>query len=134
MTTLGHQTRLPVFLFLFGGLAIGILQGQGYRNFNLTCLAPLLEQVDSEAPATLEVAFLRGPTRAPGLREGVGTIDFPISTISPEAQKFFNQGVALLFGLDSAAAERSFREALISEPDHPMVFWGLAMANEQRPG
>ena len=134
MTTLGHQARLLAFLFLFGCLAIGILQGQGYRNFNLTCLAPLLEQVDSEAPATLEVAFLRGPTRAPGLREGVGTIDFPISKISPEAQEFFNQGVALLFGLDSSAAERSFREALISEPDHPMVFWGLAMANEQRPG
>ena len=80
MTALRHPTQRLASLILLGCLAIGILQGQGYRNFNLTCLAPLLDQVDSEAPATLEVAFLRGPTRAPDLRTDVGTIEFPIST------------------------------------------------------
>ena len=134
MTVLKHHIQWLASLILFGCLAIGILRGQSYRNFNLTCLAPLLDQVDSEAPATLDVAFLRGPTRAPELQTDVGTIDFPISTNSTEAQAFFNQGVALLFGLDSPAAERSFRQALNFEPNHPMVFWGLALANEQRPG
>lgn len=107
--------------------------GADYKSFNLPCLAPLLEGVDSEAPATMEVAFLRGPLRGTELREGVGKVDFSISTESAEAQAFFNQGVALLHGLDYGEAERSFREALVRDGDHPMIFWGLAMSNEQRP-
>tara|TARA_R110002096_G_scaffold74283_8_gene176112 strand:+ start:1216 stop:3468 length:2253 start_codon:yes stop_codon:yes gene_type:complete len=115
-------------------LAIGLVKAEGYRNFNLTCLAPLLEQVDSDIPATLEVAFLRGPTRAPVLRNDLGTVDFPLSTTSTDAQAFFNQGTALLHGLNFREAERNFRQALAYDSGHPMIFWGLAMANEQRPG
>ncbi len=119
---------------LWLGLAfVDSADAAGYRNFNLPCLAPLLEQVDSEAPATIDVAFLRGPTRAPGVLEGIGTVDFPITTASADAQAYFNQGVALLHGLSYKEAERSFRRALEHDADHPMIFWGLAMANEQRP-
>ncbi|MEM9281382.1 MAG: peroxiredoxin family protein [Verrucomicrobiota bacterium] len=115
-------------------LGVGTGWGQGYRNFNLTCLAPLLEQIDSETPATFEVAFLRGPTRSPDLRSNLGEIDFPISSSSSEAQAFFDQGMALLFGLDYREAERNFRQALDYHPEHPMILWGLALANEQIPG
>ncbi len=134
MSLFDHRPFHSVFQILAGFLAIGLLQGEGYRNFNLTCLAPLLEQVDSDIPATLEVAFLRGPTRGPILRNNLGTVDFPLSTSSTEAQAFFNQGIALLYGLNYREAERNMRQALAYDSDHPMIFWGLAMANEQKPG
>ena len=105
-----------------------------YRNFKLPCLAPLLRQVDPEAPATVNLAFLRGPWRAPALRDDIGTVSFPITTQSKDAQRWFNQGVACIHGQANGEAERSFRQALLLDPSNPMIFWGLAVANEQRPG
>ncbi|MEC8942335.1 MAG: hypothetical protein VYC95_06355, partial [Verrucomicrobiota bacterium] len=105
-----------------------------YRNFKLPCLAPLLKQVDPEAPATVNLAFLHGPWRAPVLRDDIGVVSFPITTTSKEAQRWFNQGVAWIHGQAHGEAERSFRQALLSDPRNPMIFWGLAVANEQRPG
>lgn len=115
-------------------LGISTTSAAKYRNFNLPCLAPLLQQVDSEAPKSLNVAFLRGPWRAPSIRENIGVVNFPITTKSKEAQRWFNQGVALIHGQANAEAERSFRQALLLEPENPMIFWGLSLANEQRPG
>ncbi len=105
-----------------------------YRNFKLPCLAPLLRQVDPESPATVNLAFLRGPWRAPVLRDDIGTVSFPITTASKDAQRWFNQGVACVHGQANGEAERSFRQALLLDPSNPMIFWGLAVANEQRPG
>jgi hypothetical protein len=61
--------------------------------------------------------------------EGQGTVDFPISTSSAEVQAFMNQGVAQLHVFFYFEAERSFREAATIEPDNPMLYWGMAMAN-----
>ena len=105
-----------------------------YRNFKIPCLAPLLTQVNQEAPGTVNLAFLRGPWRAPIQRKDIGTVHFPITTDAPDAQRWFEQGVACLHGLVSSEAERAFRQALLMDPSNPMVFWGLAMANEHRPG
>ena len=122
-----------ITLFLF--FCVGdTLPAEGYRNFNLPCLAPLLDQVDSEKPATVALSFLDGPWRGPEPRDDLGEVSFPITTTSPQAQDWFNQGVALLHNQANREAERSFRQALLLDPLHPMIFWGLAMANEQRPG
>ena len=48
--------------------------------------------VDSEAPSTIDLAFLRGPTRAPVLLENIGAVEFGLTSASPEARSFFNQG------------------------------------------
>ena len=122
-----------ISLLLFFGVG-HTLDAEGYRNFNLPCLAPLLNQVDSEKPATVALSFLHGPWRAPAPRDDLGEVSFPITTTSPQAQDWFNQGVALLHNQANREAERSFRQALLLDPLHPMIFWGLAMANEQRPG
>lgn len=104
-----------------------------YRSFQLPCLAPLLEKFDPDAPETWAQAFLAGPNqRAPTLKN-IGLVDFPITTPSPDTQSLFNQGVALLHGLAYKEAERSFRSALLHDPENPMALWGLAMANELRP-
>ncbi len=62
--------------------------------------------------------------------EGQGTewIKFPITTSSPEAQKFFLQGVAQMHSFWAIEAERSFRQASALDPAAPMPWWGIAMA------
>ena len=65
---------------------------------------------------------------------GLGTVNFPITCQDAKTQKYFNQGIALLHGLDSGAADRSFYECTQIEPSNAMAWCGLAMANvENRP-
>ncbi len=56
-------------------------------------------------------------------------INFPVTTKSPEAQAFFNQGVGQLHGFWYFEAERSFRQVAALDPDCAMAYWGMAMAN-----
>jgi len=59
---------------------------------------------------------------------GLGAHKHPISTTNPETQKFFDQGVNLLFGFNHAEAIRSFREAARLDPGCAMCWWGVAFA------
>ena len=49
-------------------------------------------------------------------------------TATPEAQRFFDQGINLTFGFNHAEAIRSFREAARLDPDCAMCWWGVAFA------
>src|SRR6185503_5875582 len=62
------------------------------------------------------------------LIDGLGTYSRPISTKSELAQKFFDQGLRLVYGYYSPEATASFREALRHDPENPMLYWGLALA------
>ena len=64
-------------------------------------------------------------------------VSFPITTLSGDAQKFFDQGVAQLHGFWYYEAERSFRQAAKFDDAAAMPYWGMAMANvnnEKRAG
>ena len=74
-------------------------------------------------------AFNAGPRQAAYLIGGTGNVSFPITTSSPKAQKFFNQGVGQLHGFWYLEAERSFRQVLKLDPGNPMAYWGITMAN-----
>ncbi len=74
-------------------------------------------------------AFNEGPRQRARLMEGLGHCHFPVTTTSDEAQKFFNQGIDQLHGFWYFEAERSFRQAVMLDPDCAMACWGLAMAN-----
>ncbi len=107
-----------------------------YRGkFNsLPCLAPYIRQMDPDAPASIEEAMLLPPYQSATLIDGLGKVSFPITTKSPGLQPFFDQGVALLHGMWYSEAERSFRQLAAADPDCPMAYWGLAVANERFPG
>ncbi|HEU4433390.1 MAG TPA: hypothetical protein VFR51_08340, partial [Pyrinomonadaceae bacterium] len=62
------------------------------------------------------------------LIDGLGSYSRPVSTKSDMAQKFFDQGLRLVYGYYSPEATASFREALRHDPDSPMLYWGLALA------
>ncbi len=76
------------------------------------------------------------PSLPAKLLEGQGRIDFPITTVSKEAQAFFNQGVAQMHSFWQREAERSFLQAAALDPSAPMPHWGIAMvaAGDYRPG
>jgi tetratricopeptide (TPR) repeat protein len=62
------------------------------------------------------------------LLEGLGDVHRPVTTQSPEAQRYFDQGMAFAFGFNHEAAVRSFRAAQALDPACAMCFWGEAMA------
>ncbi len=77
--------------------------------------------------------FNEGPRQSAYLMEGMGNVHFPITTHSPMAQRFMDQGVAQLHGFWYFEAERSFRQVAAFDPDCAMAYWGMAMANLQNP-
>jgi tetratricopeptide (TPR) repeat protein len=62
------------------------------------------------------------------LFEGMGTYSHAIRTSSPDAQRYFDQGLALLYNFNHAEAERSFLEASKLDPKAPMPWWGVGIA------
>ena len=68
------------------------------------------------------------PSRATELLEGLGNHSHPIATQSTLAQKFFDQGLALIFGFNHDEAARLFARASELDPKSPMPHWGIALA------
>ncbi len=75
------------------------------------------------------------PSLPARIMTGQGTVHFPITTNNPEAQKFFDQGVAQMHSFWAREAERSFLQAAQLDPAAPMPYWGIAMvaAGDWRP-
>jgi tetratricopeptide (TPR) repeat protein len=63
------------------------------------------------------------------LFDGLGSYSRKITTDSPKAQRYFNQGLAFLHGFNHGAAIRSFQEAARLDPECAMAHWGIALAN-----
>jgi len=74
------------------------------------------------------------PSPAAAARQTVGAVIYPefgayerkITTASPEAQRWFNQGIQLLYGFNHDEAIRSFQQAAEIDPSCAMAWWGEA--------
>ena len=58
----------------------------------------------------------------------LGNHRHPISTKTPQAQQYFNQGLILAYGFNHGEAVRSFKEAIRLDPSCAMCYWGVAVA------
>jgi tetratricopeptide (TPR) repeat protein len=58
----------------------------------------------------------------------LGKHEWAVTTKSPEAQAFFNQGLALTYGFNHDEAARSFAKAGMLDPSCAMCWWGAAYA------
>jgi tetratricopeptide (TPR) repeat protein len=68
-------------------------------------------------------------TAAPAqLLNGLGTYHRAVTTTSPEAQAYFDQGLRLLYAFNLEEAQRSFEAAAQADPKCGMCFWGAAMS------
>jgi tetratricopeptide (TPR) repeat protein len=61
------------------------------------------------------------------LHDNLGKHQYPVSTVVPLAQQYFDQGLILSFGFNHAEAARSFREAARLDPKCAMCYWGEAL-------
>jgi tetratricopeptide (TPR) repeat protein len=89
------------------------------------CLCALLLGGCERAAPPKPPATPVGAAAAPRL-EGVGHSDFAVTTESPQARAFFNQGLSLAFAFDHAEATRAFAEALRLDPACAICAWGLS--------
>jgi len=60
------------------------------------------------------------------LRQGIGNLHEQVTTSSPEAQKFYDQGLDYLHDYDWIEAARSFHQALRLDPSLAMAYVGLS--------
>ncbi|MBP7145957.1 MAG: hypothetical protein KBD01_00320 [Acidobacteria bacterium] len=63
------------------------------------------------------------------LFDGLGKHTRKVRTSSPEAQRYFDQGLNFLYAFNHDEAIRSFRRAAELDPDCAMAYWGIAYAN-----
>lgn len=65
----------------------------------------------------------------------MGQVHMAITTSKPEAQKFYDQGLAQMHSFWAREAERSFLQAAQLDPEAPMPWFGVAMvaAGDYRP-
>ena len=62
------------------------------------------------------------------LMSGVGNLHHSVSTSNPEAQKFFDQGLRLIYAFNHDEAARSFQRAGELDPKLAIAYWGVAEA------
>jgi tetratricopeptide (TPR) repeat protein len=63
------------------------------------------------------------------LFDGLGSYSRTVSTVSPEAQRYFDQGLAFMYAFNHDEAIRAFTRAAELDPDCAMAHWGVAIAN-----
>lgn len=67
------------------------------------------------------------PAVSTTLMAGLGSHHHPVSTQNAQAQKFFNQGLILLYAFNHDEAARSFAQAAAIDPNLAMAYWGIAL-------
>ncbi|HEU5049410.1 MAG TPA: hypothetical protein VFU00_03735 [Gemmatimonadales bacterium] len=68
-----------------------------------------------------------GPAPVP-LYDKLGAHTYPVTTEVPLAQRYFDQGLRLLYGFNHAEAVRAFLEGERLDPSCAMCAWGAALA------
>jgi len=58
--------------------------------------------------------------------DDLGTLSRPVGTASPEAQRYFDQGLRLAYGFNHDEATRSFARAAELDPGCAACLWGVA--------
>jgi len=62
------------------------------------------------------------------LEKGLGSVSHKVTTSKPEAQQFFNQGLAYIYAFNHEQAIKAFKRAAEIDPDLAMAYWGQALA------
>jgi tetratricopeptide (TPR) repeat protein len=69
----------------------------------------------------------RAEAARPVLYDTLGTYSYRISTGSAAAQRWFDQGLRLVYGFNHHEAQKAFREAARLDPTCAMCWWGIAV-------
>jgi len=111
------------------------------RGLVVTLAAAACVGCSGEVPAASPAAGAAAPSAAvrPKLDEqpaedvpffdGLGAHGRKVTTSSPEAQRYFDQGLAFLYAFNHDEAMKSFRKAAAIDPKCAMAHWGMALSN-----
>ena len=106
------MARFPVIKgVVFGGCLLALMTWQGTQEAN---------QVQASA--------LPNDSRSVPLFDNLGTLHHAITTTSEEAQRYFDQGLRLVYAFNHAEAIRAFEQAARLDPSAAMAYWGIALA------
>jgi len=61
------------------------------------------------------------------LYDSLGSYSYRITTASADAQRWFDQGLRLIYAFNHHEAQKAFREAARLDPKCAMCFWGIAL-------
>lgn len=111
--------------FLIGVVVIAVALGAIYLG-----PAQLGELAGSIVSGSKKAEAPREPLASASAREplfdDLGTLSWPVTTKSPLAQAYFNQGLRWAYAFNHSAARRAFQEAQRQDPDCAMCVWGEA--------
>ncbi|MDJ0616187.1 MAG: hypothetical protein QNJ63_05435 [Calothrix sp. MO_192.B10] len=79
-------------------------------------------------PGTVSAFKLQKSDNPVTLLKNLGNHHHKITTNSPEAQRYFDQGLILVFGFNHGEALRSFQQATKLDPNCAMCYWGMALS------
>ncbi len=84
-------------------------------------------------PSTPEAPMPRAPAtvadwaRGAMLFDGLGTVHRAVTTSVPEAQRYFDQGMRLMWAFNHDEATRSFAKAAALDPKCAACYWGVSL-------
>ena len=79
-------------------------------------------------PSIAQEHSSHGQSKPATLMTGVGNVHHPVSTSNPDAQKFFDQGLRLIYAFNHDEAARSFQRATEFDAKLAIAYWGVAEA------
>lgn len=91
----------------------------------LALAAPAFAQHDAHAPPPR--ASVADWAKGAQLFDGLGSYHRKVTTASPEAQKYFDQGMRLIWAFNHDEATRSFAKAAELDPKCASCYWGVAL-------
>src|ERR671928_1096651 len=91
----------------------------------LAAAQPAYAQHDGHAPPPR--ATVADWAKGAQLFDGLGDFHRPVTTRSPEAQAYFDQGMRLVWAFNHDEATRSFARAAQIDPGCASCYWGVAL-------
>src|SRR5216684_707012 len=89
-----------------------------FLAFALFCYPAAAQQSSTSSPQA----------KTASLMSGLGDLHHPVATKNPAAQKFFDQGLRLIYAFNHDEAARSFQRAAELDPTMAIAYWGSAEA------
>src|SRR5712692_10591453 len=89
-----------------------------FLAFALFCYPAAAQQSSTSSPQA----------KTASLMPGLGDVHHPVATKNPAAQKFFDQGLRLIYAFNHDEAARSFQRAAELDPTMAIAYWGIAEA------
>ena len=83
--------------------------------------------IPAQAPPPSETTAPADAAREP-IFDGLGNLHHPVTTKSPLAQRYFDQGLTFIYVFNHDEAAGSFKEAARRDPDMAMAYWGIALS------